>query len=483
MIFIFVGYLFFNTISDKIPFARQPDGFESSMFGVDSVSAISHLSKFIQFPTISHKPAMRDTAAFGAAIRYIQGAYPATFSRGTLQMVNSYGTMLWIFGENPGLPPLVLLGHIDVVPVDGNLEVWDEPPFSGNVRDGFIYGRGTLDDKGQVIAMLEALESMFASNVQLDRTVIVCFGHDEEIGGDEGGMAFSEILGEQNISPAMVLDEGGVIANQLVPGVDKAVALIGTSEKGYLNLELSVSIEGGHSSMPERETAIDILGNAIRQVTQKGFPFEISDPIHGFMDYLGPEMPFLQKMAFANRRVFSPLIRNTYEKKAASRALVSTTVVPTIIKSGVKDNVVPTFAKANLNLRLLPGWDAERCIEYLNDLIGDERVAVHQSEGSMYSKASNPSPIDSEAFKILVQTISAHFNDVVPAPYLVLAATDARHFESLTPNVYRFMPFRLAPDDLPRIHGNNERLSIESFLEGIGFYQRFIFNFCNVEKD
>ncbi len=446
---------------------------------IDSTKALNNLSTILRFPTISHKSAMLDHEAFGGMLAFIDSTYPHITQKAEIRKVNEYSRMYTLFGSNPAAKPLILLAHSDVVPIEGG--DWNHPPFSGHITEKHIYGRGTLDDKGSMISILEAVESLLANNWLPERSLIICFGHDEEIGGIDGAKAIAEILESEGIQAHMVLDEGGTITSGLVPGFDQPVGLIGTGEKGYLNLELMVKIEGGHSSMPERETAIDVLSAALARLTKTGFPSEFTPPIEGFMDHLGPHLPFFEKMAFANRKLFSGVIKKIYEKNAPSRALIQTTVVPTIFRAGIKDNIIPPHAKAIINLRLLPGWDVERCVEYINKVIDDPRVKIAQDDAFDYSKASKPSSTDDAVFHLLSTVISKHFGDVLPVPYLVLGATDARHFENISENIYRFMPFRLSASDVPRIHGINERLEISSFYEGIYFYQQIMLQFCGNE--
>lgn len=446
---------------------------------IDSLKALDNLSAVLRFPTISHKSAMLDHEAFGGMLGYIDSAYPNLSQKAEVRKVNEYSRMYTLFGRNPAAKPIILLAHSDVVPIEGS--DWEYPPFSGHRTESHIYGRGTLDDKGSMIGILEAVESLLARNWIPDRSLILCIGHDEEIGGNEGAKAMAEILESEGILAHMVLDEGGTITSGLVPGFDQPVGLIGTGEKGYLNLELMVKIEGGHSSMPERETAIDVLSAALARLSNAGFPSEFTPPIEGFMDHLGPHLPFFEKMAFANRYIFSGVIKKIYEKNAPSRALIQTTVVPTIFRAGIKDNIIPPHAKAIINLRLLPGWDAERCVAYVNKVIDDPRVKIAQNDAFDYSKASAPSPTNDEVFHLLSTVVSEHFGDVLPVPYLVLGATDARHFENISKNIYRFMPFRIHAVDVPRIHGINERLEISSFFEGIYFYQQIMLQFCGNE--
>jgi carboxypeptidase PM20D1 len=249
---------------------------------------------------------------------------------------------------------------------------------------------------------------------------------------------------------------------------------VGIAEKGYATIELHLEMEGGHSSMPQKETPIAVLSRALNRLVDNPFKPTITPPVQGFIDYVGPEMPFLQRMVFANTWLFEPVIINIYQKSNSGNALVSTTTAPTIFKSGVKDNILPTEAKAKINFRVLPGITSKDVLEHVKKVIEDERVQVN-----LVGHTNEPSPVSGTStvgFDAINRSIRETFPETIVSPYLVLAATDSRYFSKITSNIYRFAPFSLTSEDLSRIHGINERISIEDYNKSIAFYQRLIKN-------
>jgi carboxypeptidase PM20D1 len=457
--------------------------FESKQVSVAAVapvavtdSAIARLSAAIQIPTLSPEDtAAFDPAPFAELREFLSSAYPLTHTRLQREVVLGHSLLYHWSGRNPALKPAVLLAHLDVVPVEEeSLAKWTVPPFSGAVQEGYLWGRGTLDDKISVISLLEAVESLLREGFVPERSIYLAFGHDEELSG-KGAAAIAALLKSRNVEAALVLDEGSIIAQGLVPGMEQPVALVGTAEKGYLSLELLVVQEGGHSSMPPKETTISILSRAMVRLAENRLPKTISPPVEGFLAYVGPEMPFLQRMVFANAWLFEPVILAIYEQTPAGNALIRTTTAPTILRSGVKDNVLPTEARGTVNFRILPGTSVEHVIRHVRETVDDERVQIRPI-GSNFREASPVSPAEGEAFGWLNRSVQEVFPATVVTPTLVLAATDARHYTTISPNVYRFSPITLGPDDLSRIHGIDERIRVEDYGKSIHFYYRLIRN-------
>ena len=247
----------------------------------------------------------------------------------------------------------------------------------------------------------------------------LAFGHDEEIGG-EGAVAIAKLLKERNIAAEFVLDEGGIITADKVPGMTKPVALLGTAEKGYLSLKLSVVAQGGHSSMPMKETSIDILSKALYNLRNNPFEADFTEPMLGLMESIGPEMPFVQRMAFANPWLFKKLILGTYSESNTGDAMIRTTIVPTIIEAGIKDNVVPTVATAVVNFRLLPGHSSEQVIESVKKKIKDERVSVAPLDNNV-SEPSAVTSMKSFGYQKIAATIQKSYPQVITSPFWLLA--------------------------------------------------------------
>ena len=391
-------------------------------------------------------------------------------------LINNYNILYKWEGKNTEINPIIFAAHYDVVPVEeGSLHEWINDPYSGEIDNGFVWGRGTMDNKLAVMGIMEAIELLLEEGFIPERTIYAAFGYDEEICGLNGAKKIVDHLKDNNVRAEFVLDEGLVITRKIVPGIEKDVALIGTSEKGYLSVELSLNHDGGHASIPQKETTIDILARAIVKLRENQPQSRICEPVERFLEYVGPEMPFVQKIFFANKWLFESVILGIYESTPAGNTLVRTTTAPTIFKSGIKDNILPTSASATMNFRILPGETVEDILSHIKNVIDDERIKISAGD----YKTINPSPVssaESYGFKIVEKTIKQIFPDVLVSPSLVNATTDARHYTAISDNVYRFSPQVVTAEDLPRYHGVNERLGTESFKDCIRFYMQIIRN-------
>ncbi len=441
-----------------------------------SDSVIAHLSGAVRFPTVSYDDStLTDTAAFRHLIAYLQQTYPHATATLHPKRISGASLLYCWKGSDAQLSPVLLIGHMDVVPAL-DPDKWEQPPFSGAVSNGFIWGRGTLDDKVNVISILEAVEMLLKEGFQPKRTLYLAFGQDEEVGGAHGAGKMAAYLEQQQVKAGFLLDEGMMIARGLVPGIAKDVALIGIAEKGYLSLELSVDAEAGHSSLPPKETSIGILSTAVSRLEQHPMPAGFCEPVNEFLDHVGPEMPFFSRMAFANRWLFKPLILQKYESTHAGRSVVRTSTAPTEFHSGVKENVIPGHASAIVNFRILPGETSEQVIQHVKEVVHDERVHLKR-----YGHGNEPTAVSdyrSDSYSAVRKTISQIFPGVLVSPSLVVAATDARHYSPVAANLYRFIPIIVQPDDLDRIHGLNERIAEADFKNCIRFFRQLILN-CN----
>jgi carboxypeptidase PM20D1 len=444
-----------------------------------SDSAKFHLTRAIQIKTISPEdPADFDSAQFYAFREFLKKTYPLTQAQLKPLIVNEFSFLYKWPGSDPNLQPVILMGHLDVVPVaEESLKDWKATPFGGEIKDGIIWGRGAIDDKMSVIGILEATEMLLKSNFKPRQTIYLAFGHDEETGGRKGAQSLVKQLQKEKVKAAFVLDEGYAITQKLVPGLAPDVALIGISEKGFASLELSAQIEGGHSSMPKNETAIDLISGSILKLRANPFEARITPPVHEFIKNLGPEMPLVQKLAFANSRLMEPLILKTYQKTPSGNALVNTTMAPTIFKSGIKDNVIPAQASAVINFRILPGTTINEVISYVKTTLNDNRISIKLRPFS--SEASAVSGTETAGYKALNKTIKQLFPEALTSPSMVVAATDSRFYYAISPNVYRFLPYHINKDNLSTFHGTNEHIAVKEFEDAIRFYNQLIRNLGN----
>jgi carboxypeptidase PM20D1 len=443
---------------------------------LDAEALAGRLSGALSFPTISKDdPEGWDDEAFSGFRAYLEQTYPRLHSALTRELIADRTLVYTWQGSDPTLDPLLLLAHQDVVPIDpGTEETWEQPPFSGNIVENYIWGRGSLDNKQNLIGLLEAAEHLLEAGFQPRRTVLLAFGHDEEVGGERGAAAVVRLLADRGTRPAFVLDEGGVMVEGMVPGVSGPVAVVGVAEKGYVSVELLVETAGGHSSTPPAESSIGILAEAVRRLESSPLPSRLETSVRGLFETLAPEARFGHRLVFANLWLFEPLVTKLLERVPETAAMARTTTAATIFEAGVKDNVVPGRARAVVNFRILTGDTIQSVLGDARRIVADDRVRV--SALAKQREPSAVSPADSEHFALLARTVREVFPGTVVAPYLVVGGTDARHFEDLTEHVYRFMPFLLSRDDLKGIHGTNERLSVEAFVQAVNFYIRLVRN-------
>ena len=439
---------------------------------MDRHAAMARFVRALQFRTISFGDAKPSVPVeHDQFVTWLATAYPRVHASLSRELVGKSLVFVWP-GWDKRLDPLLLMGHYDVVPIEPGTETrWEHPPFSGAIAGGYVWGRGTMDDKLTVIALLESAESLLAEGFKPKRTIYFAFGEDEEAGG-AGAARVAKLLASRGVKFEAVIDEGGAILLDSIKGAPKPVAVIGIAEKGFASVELSAQGKGGHSSMPPARTEVGSVAAAVDAVQSNPFPAGVRGAAAHTFRWLAPEMPFAQRVALANLWLFEPALKAQTSKSGSMNAMLRTTTAPTIISGGVKDNVIPSHARAVINFRLLPGDSTASVLAHVKEAVDDPHVGVKLTgPGSEPSPVSNP---DSPQFRALQETIAAVFPDVIVAPYLVVGATDARHFTPLSRSVFRFVPARITEADLARAHGTNERIAVDDYFEAIRFYRALI---------
>lgn len=444
-------------------------------FSVDEAPAIERLRQALRIPTVSAEgrpPAAQSLDDLHALFRT---AYPRVHQALGIEIINGGSLLMTWPGTDSALPPAILLAHQDVVPVDETaLARWSHPPFDADLADGYVWARGALDDKVSVVAILEAAEALLEKAYRPRRTLMFAFGHDEELGGAEGAAKIVETLQARGVKAAFVLDEGGSLTRGVVPGVAGDVALVGISEKGYLSLELSVSGAGGHSSMPPPQSAIGILAAAIARLEAQPMPSRLTPVNMAMLDAIAPQQPFASRLVLGNRWLFAPLIRSMLGASPSGAATIRTTTAVTMLHAGVKDNVLPSEARAVVNFRLLPGDTVDDVMAHVQKVMADARIGVRVLPGFAPKEASPISPTQGPAWDAVHRAIAQTFPAATIAPFLVIGGTDSAHYTALSDSVYRFSPLPLTAEDLPRIHGIDERVGVEDYLRAVEFMGRLL---------
>lgn len=469
-----IGVILFRTFTLK---DVQPTADDSPLITTPLPNTAQHLSEALRIKTVSHHPAMMDTEAFDQFGSWMRETYPQVFTHMEVDTVSTHTLILHWKGKNSN-KAVLLMAHQDVVPVDAaSEEQWTTEPFGGELIDGYINGRGALDDKGSLVALLEAAEALLETNFTPEHDIYFTFGQDEEVGGDNGAALAADWFEQHGIQFDWVLDEGGVIADGIIPGVEQPVALIGITEKGYVSVDIKSTYEGGHSSMPKDTNALIVLNEAINRL--HSYPFEptLAGTMEGFLAHIGPHSSFTLKMAAANRWMFESVILNKYKSSPSGAALVRTTWAPTIFRAGIKDNVIPNTAMLTCNSRIVPGETVKSVVEHYKTALDGLPVEISIRDNF----GVDPSPVSSyeaEGFNLIGSSARAEFADenLLIAPYLVLGATDGRYMYKVSDNVYRFYPFIFKNEDLKRLHGIDERVSADGFDRAVQFYIRLMSN-------
>jgi carboxypeptidase PM20D1 len=400
----------------------------------------------------------------------MQQRYPA-FHRAVRREVIGELSLLYTWeGSDPAQPPLLLLAHQDVVPVpDDTRAAWRVDPFGGVIRDDAVWGRGSIDDKGSLVAILEAAEFLAAQGKQPRRTILFAFGHDEEIGGDNGAVRIAAALAERGVRAWFVLDEG-LAALERHPLTGGPASMIGISERGSGTLRVRAVGQPGHSSMPPAETAVSRLSEAVVRIHDMPVERRLEGgPALAMMRALAPELSLTNRMAVSNEWLFGPLLRERLKDDAAAQALLGTTVAPTVISGGSRPNVLPGEATAMINFRIHPRDNAEDLLRRARQAVSDlDGVTVDWDEPPRDATAISSTTSSSYA---LIAALSRNILPDAPvAPGLVIAGTDSRHYSDVAENVYRFQPILLSNEDIEELHGVNEHISIANYERMIRFY-------------
>ena len=443
--------------------------------------SVTALREILRLPTVASPDAgQTDATPFHELHRLLRHHFPLTHALGEVLHVPPHGLLIRVPADpeapSAGADPVVLMAHMDIVPI-GDESRWTHPPLAAEVVDGVIWGRGTLDDKGQLVAVIAAVESLLAEGRPPAREVWLSFGSDEEVMGSCAQNAVA-ILRERGVTPWFVLDEGGAVASQAFPGVTRPLGVVGVSEKGVLSLGLTASGRGGHASRPAKGGPAARMAAAITTLERRPFPSHLSPATLEMFRRLVPHLPRAVRPLVARADRFpAALARVMVAAGPEAAALARTTVAVTTLSGSPAINVTPTSVHAGLNLRIAVGETAAAATERIRRIVGEDiDVKVQESHDP-----SPLSPTEDPAFELLERTVTHVFPDAVPVPYVMYAATDARHFTQICPRVYRFAPFRMSGEQRESIHSYDERLGVDDFLDGTRWYRRLLDSLGDVD--
>ncbi|XP_059487355.1 N-fatty-acyl-amino acid synthase/hydrolase PM20D1-like [Neocloeon triangulifer] len=435
------------------------------------------LAGILKIETVSYDENNQNKSEFLVLHDYLSDSFPNIHSSRFVEkyVVNKYSLLYKVTGSTRGKLPYLLTAHMDVVPATA--ANWEHPPFGGVIVDDVIWGRGAIDDKGSVMGIMEALEYWLSQGVQPKRTFFIAFGHDEETGGNKGAYHLAiklRALGVEKLD--FVLDEGLMTTDKILPGVTKPAALIGVSEKGFLNVQLEVTGTLQHSSFPPAETPIGILGRAVGKLEENKHPIVFgTGPESDTFHYVSPDTDYGIRIFYANMWLFGPLMASIMQNDPLQSTVVKTSTGLTMFNSGVKDNVIPDKATALVNHRVHPGQTIDQVIEHDRWAIGDDKVKITQT-ARMDPHPVSPFGPEALAYQLISTSIYQTYENVVVAPCIMIANTDTNHYLSFTNKVYRYVPVSVTPDDVSRYHGDNERIPIDDYAHMLDFYFRFMQN-------
>ncbi len=436
---------------------------------VDTGRAIGKLQRLVQIPTVSHRdPAQVDTESFDRFLAQLAVEFPLLHAQLELTRVHTHG-LLFRWAGSSAERPVVLMAHLDVVPVEGE---WTHPAFDGVMADGYLWGRGTLDDKGSLVGICEAVELLLADGFVPRQDVWLSFGCDEEVSGLSAPAAV-EVLRERGVSPWFVLDEGGAVAGQAFPGVSAPVAVVGVTEKGVTSVHLRVEGDGGHASTPARMGPTARLARAIMRLERSPFPASVPAPTLELLRRMAPHLPVpLRHLMLNAAKVPALVTRALVAAGPEPAAMTRTTAAVTTLQGSPALNVIAAKAVAGVNLRIMVGDTVAGTLAHLRKVIADDQVHIDLVE------SAEPSPLspytDDEAFSLLERCVADVFPDAVVSPYVMMAATDSRFFTEISERVYRYAPFRMSKPQRQSIHAVDEKIGIEEFADGVRWYRHLI---------
>ena len=464
VILLFIGVLLIRT---ALFHPHEEPGLIEGEVKVNKEKTIKDMSDLIKCRTVSYQDKSKiDWKEFEKLQNLLKERFPRVHEACSLEKIGSTGLLYYLKGKKKE-NPRVLMAHYDVVPVDE--KGWDKPAFEGLVEDGLLWGRGTLDTKGTLCGIFEALEALLGEGYVPAHDLYLSFSGEEEV----EGTSCPEIvayLKEKGIKPAFVLDEGGAVVEKVFPGVDKPCALIGVGEKVGMNVELTMESGGGHASTPPEHTILGQLSKAVVEIERHPFKPQFTKPVKEMFDTLGRYSGFGLKIVFANLWCFLPLL-NLFCKKAGGElnAMMRTTCAVTRMEGSKAFNVLPPKAAVGMNIRLLGEDTPEKAVAHLKRIIKNDKIKISVQHAM---QASGDSDTACEEWQTLKRVVHTTWPEAIVSPYLMMACSDSRHYSKITDRIYKFSAMALSKEERGMIHGNNERVPVATMIKTVEFYMR-----------
>ena len=441
----------------------------SPAVSVNEEKIVADMQSMIRCKTVSDRDESAvDWTEFEKFQTLLNEIFPKIHEKTALLHLGKTGLLYHLPGKD-SKKCAVMMAHYDVVPAEE--DAWDKPPFEGIVEDGILWGRGTLDTKGSLLGIMEALEQLLGDGFVPACDLYLSFSGDEEISGSSCP-AIVDWFQQQGITPDLVLDEGGAVVDHSFPGYDGMCAMVGIAEKGFMNVKFSMDSQGGHASTPPAKQVLGHLSRALLKLEKQPFPCRFTKPVLELFNTAGRHSNFFYRMIFSNLWCFKPVL-NLVGKLSGGElsAMMRTSVALTMFEGSKAYNVLPPHGSFGANLRLMPGETMDSAMKYLKKVIGNENITVTALDGN------DPSPVSDlhcEAWETVKTAIRQTWPEAVVSPYLMLACSDSRHYNRITDKVYRFSPMHLSKEERKMIHGNNERIPVETLCSTVKFYLRLL---------
>ena len=452
---------------------------------------LDRLAGGLRIPTVSAlEYADTDFTAFDAFKSYLPNAFPRVFTELHHETVNDYGLILRWKGKNADLKPLLFLSHYDVVPAEQdegrqidlndmnnpeallNNQGWKTPPFSGTVIDGALYGRGALDMKGMLFAMLEAVDDLLVQNFQPEQDIWFAISHDDEGGRRQVAVKIAGYQKAKGLQFESFYDEGGLIAEKetILPDVTRPLALVGLGEKGYLSLGITLRGDCAHSSVPPRKSSLVYAAEIVEKLNDNQMPARLITPVASFLDMVGGDMSYASRLVIANRLLLEPVLLRNLGKNPNANALIRTTTALTMMKGSEAPNVISSTAEVVVNFRLLPGDTVADVTAHVQKICEGYDVTITPMQNTR--EASKVTSTYSAGYRRILTVTEGLYPEAVVTPYITVGGTDAYKYQELSDAVCRFMPIRLNMDQQQSIHNDNEHISADKYGLMIEFFRR-----------